>query len=119
MERVQFAVGQRVRINEQDHPPIHVGKMGIVQQLRTTADGEPACELKIDRIPDLISFPQRFLEGINPRPSTLLANDLLLPWDLDPPGSRLRAYTEDRELAGQVFERLLFYDRVPVICCLF
>ena len=67
----------------------------------------------------MISFPQRFLTHVTPLPSTLLANDLFLPWDLDPrdldpPGRRLRAYTEDRELAGQVLERLLFYDRVVV-----
>ena len=109
-----FEVGQRVRISEQDDPPIHIGKMGIIQQLGTLESGEPVCDVKIDRIPESVSFPQTFLDPVKPRPSTLLANDLLLPWDLNPPGGRLRAYTEDRELAGQVIEKLLFYDRVVI-----
>ena len=113
-EQHQFKEGQRVRIDEKEDPPIHVGKMGVIQQLQTGENAEPTCELRIDRIPELISLPQRFLTPITPRPSTLLANDLFLPWDLEPPGRRLRAYTEDRELAGQVLERLLFYNRVVV-----
>jgi len=109
-----FEAGQRVRVNEEDAPHTHVGKIGVIQRPHPGNDGEPAWELKIDRIPETISFPQKFLTPVVPRPSTLLANDLFLPWDLNPPGRRLRAYTEDRELAGQVMERLLFYDRVVV-----
>ena len=63
-EQHQFKEGQRVRIDEEEDPPIHVGKMGVIQQLQIGENAEPTCELRIDRIPELISFPQRFLVGL-------------------------------------------------------
>jgi len=45
----KYTVGQRVRINEQDDPPTHVGKMALVEEIELSQGGEPACVLKIDR----------------------------------------------------------------------
>ena len=53
----QIIVGQRVRINEQEDPPIYVGKMAVIEQLGFEEDGEPTCLLKIDRVSDPVYFP--------------------------------------------------------------
>ena len=109
-----YAQGQRVRINEEEEPVAHVGKMAVVERVEFPEDGEPVCVLRVDRIADLVSLPQRYLEPIATTPSSLLANDLYLPWDLDDPHPRLQSYTKDRWLAGKVVETLLFYNRVVV-----
>lgn len=109
-----YTVGQRVRINKEDDPPVHVGKLAVIERIETPDNSEPVCVLKVDRIPELLSFPQSYLESLVTHPSSLLANDLFLPWDMNDPGPRLRTYTEDRGLAGHLLETLLFYDRVVV-----
>ena len=109
-----FTVGQRVRINKEDDPPIHLGKLAVVERIELPDNSEPVCVLKIDRIPELLSLPQSYLEALVTQPSSLLANDLFLPWDMDDPGPRLRTYIEDSGLAGNLLETLLFYDRVVV-----
>ena len=111
---VQYSIGQRVRIVEEEDPAAHVGKMAIVQRIEFPDEGAPICVLRVDRIPDPLSMPQDFLEAIVATPSSLLANDLFLPWDMDDPRQRLREYTEDNRLAGHVLETLFFYDRLVV-----
>ena len=77
--RAKYTVGQRVRINKQDDPPTHVGKMALVEEIELSQGGEPACVLKIDRLNEPLSFQQSYLEPVAVRPSSLLANDLFLP----------------------------------------
>ncbi|MFQ6029281.1 MAG: hypothetical protein ACE5Q6_17535 [Dehalococcoidia bacterium] len=113
-EPSEYTVGQRVRINEEDDPSIHVGKMAIIERIELPCHGEPICVLKVDRIAEPLSLPQSYLEPLSVYPSSLLANDLFLPWDMDDPTPRLRAYSEDKSLAGHVLESLLFYDRLVI-----
>lgn len=111
---VQFKVGQRVRIIEEEEPPIHIGKLAIIKEVETPENGEITCVLQVDRFAEPVSLPQRFLKPIITMPSSLLANDLFLPWDTDNPNIRFQQYTGDRWIAGRVMESLLYYDRIVV-----
>jgi len=111
---VRYAVGQRVRINEEEDPATHVGKMAVVERVELPDEGEPICVLKVDRMDEPVTLPQRYLRPIVMAPSSLLANDLFLPWDMDNPHPRLQKYTEDNRLAGHILETLLFYDHVVI-----
>ena len=112
--RIQLNVGQRVRIYEEEEPPIYVGKLATIKEINTPENGEPTCVLQVDRFTELISLPQRFVKPIVTLPSSLLANDLFLPWDPDNPSIRFQEYTKDRWIAGRVLESLLYYDRIVV-----
>lgn len=61
----KYTVGQRVRINEEDDPPIHVGKMAVIERIELPHDSEPFYILKVDRITELISLPQSYLEPLS------------------------------------------------------
>ena len=113
-EPVRYVAGQRVRIFEEDDPITHVGKMAVVQRVEVSDEGDPTCVLRVDRVDELVSLPQRYLEPVVTIPSSLLANDLFLPWDMDNPKPRLQKYTEDSQLAGHILETLLFYDKIVV-----
>lgn len=110
----QFSAGQRVWINEEDEPAVHVGKMAIVDKVEVDSKGTPLCVLRVDRESELLKLPQRYIKHVVMNPSTLLANDLLLAWDMDPPKERFLAYTQDNSVAGHLIETLLFYDRIII-----
>jgi len=112
-KRVQLNRGQRVCINEEEEPATHVGKMAVVERVELPAEGEPVCDVRIDRSGELLSLPQRYLKPIVTMPSSLLANDLSMPWDPEP-NARFRMFAEDNWLAAHILETLLFYDKVVV-----
>jgi hypothetical protein len=112
-ERVQLTIGQRVRINEEEDPAPHIGKMATVERVELPAEGEPICQVRIDRSGELIALPQRYLESVVTKPSSLLANDLSMPWDPQP-NSRFKMFTKDNWLAARILETLLFYHQVVV-----
>ena len=64
----KFQVGQRVRIKEEEDPPIHVGKMATIDSIESAE--ETICVIKIDRTKEMLSLPQRYLESIVIKPST-------------------------------------------------
>jgi len=116
-EQPEYVVGQRVRINaepEDVEPGTYAGKMAIVEKIDSPRNGEPTCILRVDRHSDPVSLPSNSLEPMITHPCTLLANDLFLPWDMNDPAPRLRAFTEDRRLAGHILETLFIYDRVII-----
>ncbi len=107
----QLNVGQRVRIVGEEGPPVHLGKMAIVERVEISTEGEPICSIRIDRFPGLVTIPQRYLKPITTISSTLFANDLSLPWDPEPQ-ERLGRFTDNNWLAAHILENLLFYSRV-------
>jgi len=109
----RISVGQRVRIDEQDEPANHVGRMATVEKVDESAK-DSICLINVDWEPEPLSLPARYLLPIQPVPSSLLANDLYLPWDPDLPADRLSAFTNDATLAGIVLEDLFFYDRIVI-----
>jgi len=111
--RIQLNVGQRVRIIEEEDPPIHLGKMATVERVELSEEGEPICEVRIDRSRELVSIRQRYLKPITTMPSSLFANELLLPWDPEPE-ERLKRFTDSSWLAAHIFETLLFYNHMIV-----
>lgn len=116
-EGSEYVVGQRVRIGTEPEgvePGTYAGKMAIVDRIDLSDNGELTCQLRVDRLSDPVSLPRSFLEPVITHPSSLLANDLFLPWDMDDPAPRLRAYTENRNLAGHILETLFIYDRVII-----
>lgn len=116
-QQSEYAMGQRVRIHaepENVKPGTYAGKMATVERIDSADNGEPIFVLRVDRFSEPISLPQSFLEPVVTHPSSLLANDLFLPWDMDDPAPRLRAFTEDRRLAGHILETLFIYNRVMV-----
>lgn len=110
----KFSLGQRVRINEEKDPAVHVGKMGIIENIETTDENDAKCMVRLDRTKELISFPPHYLEAIVTKPCSVLANDLFLPWDMDSPRLRFREFTLDRWIVGRVMESLLYYDRIVI-----
>lgn len=114
--RKTFTVGQRVRIEREDVPSVHIGKLGIVERLEFPQGQEPLCVVRVDRIDrkeELVSLPQRYLSPIITKPSSLLANDLLLLAEpqLKP---RMQAFTQNSWLGGHVLETLMFYDHLVI-----
>lgn len=110
---MQLTIGQRVRINEENDPPLHVGKMAIVERIERSAEREPVCYIRVDRSGELVSLPQQYLRPILTMPSSILANDLSMPWDLEP-NSRFGMFVKDNWLAAHVLEMLLFYNQIVV-----
>lgn len=109
-----FAVGQRVRIEGEDEPIKHIGKLATIERIETAERGEPVCVLKVDRVATPVALPQNYLKLIKPTPSSILANDLFLPWDVDDPSARLFAYMSDKAIAGRISEALLFHNRIVI-----
>ena len=87
--------------------------MGIVQEASELGSHRRSV-IRLDFTRELLEIPSAFVERIRVTPSTLLANDLLLHWDMGDPSRRLDAFLQDRALAGRVMEQLLLYDRVVV-----
>lgn len=112
-EGIQLSVGQRVRIIEEEGVPLHIGKMATVERVEISTEGEPICDVRIDRSGELVSFPQRHFKPIVTMPSSLFANDLSLPWDPEPK-ERLNRFTNNNWLAAHILEALLFYNHVIV-----
>ncbi len=111
----RYVTGQRVRINKEEGSMTHIGKMATIKRVEVTGDREPSYALQVDRVPMPASFPESFLEPVQVKPSSLLANDLFLPWDPDPDSSpRLKAFTEDAWIAGRIMEDLLLYNQVVI-----
>lgn len=106
-------VGQRVRINEEDAPAWHLGKMAIVENVTVSEEGEPIADVRIDRSNELITIPQKFLKPIALIPSSLFASNLSLPWDPEP-NIRINKYIDNNWIAAYVLENLLFYDKVII-----
>ncbi len=104
-------IGKRVRINEVPDKLLsknYLGKMATVKGLDRPDAGSPNCLLKIDRVTELILLPATYLETLEPQPSSLLANDLFLPWDMNDPKTRLDAFLADKWLAGHILEMMMF-----------
>lgn len=110
---ISLNVGQRVRIIEEEDPPVHLGKMAIVERVELSAQGEPICNVRIDRSSELVSLSQQYLKPVETMPSSLLANDLSLPWDPEPK-ERIGKFTANNWLAANILENLLFYNQVIV-----
>ena len=104
----------RVRIEEEEEPFDHVGQMAIVESVTVSADGESVCVLKLDRDPAPLTIPTRFVKKVETRASSILANDLFLPWDLNDPQPRMRAFLDSEWIAGRLLEGLLYYDHMIV-----
>jgi len=102
-----------VRIIEEEDPAPHVGKMAIVERVWLSPQGEPICDVRIDRTSELVQLPQQYLKSIETMPSSLFANDLSLPWDPELEG-RVNRFTDNNWLAAHILEMLLFYNRVIV-----
>ncbi len=98
---IQLNEGQRVRIIEEEDPPVHLGKMAIVERVELSAEGEPICDVRIDRSSELVSFSQRYLKPVETMPSSLFANDLSLPWDPEPK-ERIDKFTDNNWLAAHI-----------------
>jgi hypothetical protein len=109
----QLNVGQRVRIIEEEDPPVHLGKMAVVERVEISTEGDPICVIRIDRFPELVTIPQRYLKPITTISSTLFSNDLSLPWDPEPK-ERIDKFTDNNWLAAHILENLLFYNQVIV-----
>ncbi|MFC2008965.1 hypothetical protein ACFLUT_02815 [Chloroflexota bacterium] len=111
----EFVVGQRVRIWEVDDEQTEfLGQMGTI-----TSDGQAPqrCDsqaVKLDHTKQTLVLPSRYLRLVKTAKSSLLANELFLPWDMDDPNRRLRAYTASRWVAAHLVETLLFYEHVTV-----
>jgi hypothetical protein len=105
-------IGQRVRINEEEDPPIHVGKMATIESIE--AGDEPICNIKVDRTKEILSLPQHYLTSLVTKPSTILANDLFLPWDMDNPDLRFKMFIDNRWISGRIMEALLYYDHIII-----
>lgn len=112
-KRIQLDIGQRVRIIEEEDSSLHIGKMATVEEVKLTVEREPICYVRIDRSKELISLPQRYLKPITTIPSSLLVNNLSLPWDPEPK-ERLRRFTDNNWLAAHILETLLFYNQIIV-----
>jgi hypothetical protein len=110
---MRLNVGQRVRIVEEEDPAVHVGKMAIVERVELSAEGVPTCDVRIDRSNELVSLPQQYLKPVETLPSSLMANNLLVPWDPEPK-EWINRYTDNNWLAAHVLETLLFYNQVIV-----
>ena len=57
-QRIRLNVGQRVRIIEEEDPPVHLGKMAIIERVKLPAEGGPICDIRIDRSSELVSLSQ-------------------------------------------------------------
>ena len=79
----KFSIGQRVRIGEEEDPASHVGKMAMIERLEASSSSAPTAVIKVDHTGELLTLPQHFLEPISVRPSSVLASDLFLPWDIN------------------------------------
>jgi hypothetical protein len=63
-KKTQLNVGQRVRVIEEEDPTIHLGKMATVERVEVGTKGEQLCEIRIDRVLELVTIPQRYLKPI-------------------------------------------------------
>jgi hypothetical protein len=108
-------VGQRVRIveEEEEDNPVLIGKMAIVERVDLSTRGVPTCEVRIDRSGELVSLPQKYLKPVEIVPSSLLANDLSVPWDPEPK-EWINKYADNNWLAAHILEDLLFYNQLVV-----
>ncbi|MBI4300571.1 MAG: hypothetical protein HY677_05495 [Chloroflexi bacterium] len=114
MKKPKFSVGQRVRVWEQEKPAKHVGKVGIIEGVEVGGKKGYLYRVKLDHSKEVLLLPQRFLKPIVLTPSSLLANDFFLPWDVDDPSPRLSSFTGDAYVAGKLLEYLMFYNRVII-----
>jgi len=112
-KRMQLNTGQRVRIIEEEGPPVHLGKMAIVERVELPAEGEPICDVRIDRSSELVSLSQQYLKSVETMPSSLFANDLSVPWDPEPK-EWIDKFIDNNWLAAHILENLLFYNQVIV-----
>ena len=110
---MRLNVGQRVRVVEDEEPPVLLGKMAIVETVKLPAKGVPTCEVRIDRSGELVSLPEKHLKPVETVPSSLLANNLSVPWDPEPE-EWIDKYTDNSCVAAHILENLLFYNRLIV-----
>ena len=110
---IQLNIGQRVRVIEEEDPPLHLGKMATVEKVGLSPEGEPICDVRIDRSRELVSLPQRYLRHTATMPSSLFANDLSVPWDPEPK-EWIDKFIDTNWLAAHILENLLFYNQVIV-----
>ena len=110
---MRLTVGQRVRIIEDEEPPALLGKMGIVERVKPHTKGVPTCEVRIDRSGELVSLPEKYLKPVETMPSSLLANNLSVPWDPQPK-EWVDKYTDNNWLGAHILENLLFYNQLIV-----
>ena len=106
-------VGQRVRVMEDEDPPLLLGKMGIVEKVEIPTGGVPTCDVRIDRSGELVSLPQKYLRPVETVSSSLLANNLSVPWDPEPK-EWIHKYTDNNWIAAHILENLLFYNQLII-----
>ena len=106
-------VGQRVRVMEDEDPPLLLGKMGIVEEVEIPTGGVPTCDVRIDRSGELVSLPQKYLRPVETVSSSLLANNLSVPWDPEPK-EWIHKYTDNNWIAAHILENLLFYNQLII-----
>jgi len=88
--------------------------MGIVLDKDADQVAHEAHRITLDHTGEVLVLPDRYLRPMATMKSSILANELLLPWDMDSPAWRLRAYTTDRWVAAHLIETSLLYDRIVV-----
>ena len=106
-------VGQRIRVMEDEDPPLLLGKMGIVEEVEIPTGGVPTCDVRIDRSGELVSLPQKYLRPVETVSSSLLANNLSVPWDPEPK-EWIHKYTDNNWIAAHILENLLFYNQLII-----
>ena len=91
-----------------------MSRMGNVEDVQFRSREEPRYRVLIDYLKTREALPESHLERMTTLPSSVLANDLFLPWDPMARQHQYREYTEDNWLAGRLIELLLFYDVVTI-----
>lgn len=113
-KKVLFKKGQRVQIDRDEEPGRNIGKLAVVQDIEPGGKSEPTYVLKVDGVNKPAKYKQSWLLPVTTLPSSLLANDLFLPWEMTDPKPRLNAFLGDKVLLGDILERSLFYEQVVI-----
>ncbi len=114
MSQAKFKKGDRVRIVKDDEPLLIMGKMATVEDVMFRAQSAPQYVLRVDHIGGDIKVAGDRIQRNTMRPSSVLANDLFLPWDLDGPTANFDKFKQDNWLAGRVTELMTLYDFVVI-----
>ena len=113
--KVLFKKGERVEIIRDEDPPRNLGKLEVIQSVESHGRSEPSYVLKVDNMVATVRYDQSWLQAMKTISSSLLANDLFLPWEAADPKPRLEAFVQDKRLLGDVLERALFCEQIVIL----
>ena len=113
-KKILFKKGQRVEIDRDEVSGRNLGQLAIIHEIEPGAGSEPTYLLKVDRVAEPVRYKQSWLRPVTPIPSSVLANDLCIPWEMSHPELGHKAFIEDNYLLGNVMERILFYQQVVI-----